>query len=172
MVHYYGTELLDQLNHYYSTRLKLAFEQGFQEKDSQYNWLFEELKVRVQQLRQARLFLDALLSFMTSDAVTNAFKYVSGYLSKVLGGQGSQLRDKDSPFFKSQNVYWSDLKAAMDQCGVGYSLELHPLLYIDLCEVVVCGIRLYFQIREATVSKIDGCKFDSLMSGSELLPDA
>ena len=166
MLHYLGLEFLRELLDYYSQRLALALERGYSTEGSKYYWLYAELDLRVNCMRQVKLFLDALPRFMVGNDEEMFFSYVVNYSHQILSDPSlSVLHDQSDPhpFFNASNPYWADLQQALDNFGVEYESSILPLTYIDLCEYVICTLRLYFQIRERCCGAIDRDKFDEVM---------
>ena len=168
----YGTDLLHQLHTAYFSRYQKALERGCDQEGSRYYWLYEELHYRLQVLREAILYLNALPSFLQCQDDEKPYQYVIEFITRYFsidnigqpGGPGGE-----NPFFKDDNPYWKDLNEAMDQFSDEQLLRDLPLFYVYSCEVVSRAIRLYFQIRESEYHAIDREKFDALMTGAAAL---
>ena len=174
MLCYYGIELLQQLQDYYRHRLQMAQSRGFMEQGHKFYWLYEELLLRTQLLRQTMLYLDALPKFMNENDTDAAFQYVISYGSdwfrKNAIGESPQTTDGKSELYSDSDPYWSDVVEAMDNFGTDYNVKVLPLLYIDLCEYVVRCVRFLFHVREHYAHAIDKEKFDELMKRDNALP--
>ena len=67
----YGIDLLHQIHSAYFPRYQLALERGYQQEGNRFFWLYDELHYRLQVLREAILFLNALPPFLqTPEAAT------------------------------------------------------------------------------------------------------
>ena len=167
MLSYYGISLLNELQEYYLPRFRLAEERGYAVQGNKYYWLFEELQNRIAVLRQAILFLEALPKFMVCDDEYKPLQFVVGYVSKLFAvesiGEIARSDQDIHPFFNDNNPYWLDLQEALEHFDHSYDLKNLPLLYVDLSEYVVRGVRLYLQIREVRFKAVDRGKFDDLM---------
>lgn len=176
MLDYYGISLLNELQEYYLPRFRLAEERGYAVQGNKYYWFFEELQARIAALRQAILFLEALPKFMVCEDEYKPFQFVVGYVGKLFTVEsiGEIARnDQDiHPFFNDNNPYWLDLQESLDHFNQSYDLKNLPLLYVDLSEYVVRGIRLYLQIREARFKAVDRGKLDELMHMKSLVRNA
>lgn len=166
MPFYYGLDLLRYLTEYYSARLALATERGFQKAGSKYHWLYDEISERVNVLQQAKQFLDALPLFLTQeDGGEKAFSYMTSFVCQWFSDAffGSGPGEDAASFYSSQNEYWSDIEELSTVIGPDYDLTQLPQVYVDLCEYLVRYLRLYFQIREKRVVAVDRDKFDEVM---------
>lgn len=167
MMDYYGVDLLKAIRDAYAPRCELAQERGYAVEGNKYYWLYEELHYRMQVIRQAMLFLDALPQFLCQTDEDKHLQYVVGYASSFFtqDKMGGAERDEQGghPIFNDGNPYWVDVQEAMDHFDKNYDLKNLPLLYIDSCELVVRMIRLHLFVREKCYHAIDREKFDSLM---------
>ena len=164
MLNYLGTELLQSMKEYYLGRYRLALERGYTAEDSQYYWLFEELRDRILVIRQVEKFLHALPLFMQQEGEEKSLQYVVSFVSSLCGeltnGVGevnhdSSVHHHDNPYWKHTNEIWEMMKS-------NYDLNNLPLLYVDLTEYLVRALRFYFSLREQ-LCRIDGGKFDEIM---------
>ena len=164
MLNYLGTELLQSMKEYYLGRYRLALERGYTAEDSQYYWLFEELRDRILVIRQVEKFLHALPLFMQQGGEEKSLQYVVSFVSSICGeltnGAG-EVKHDDSPYWKQTNEIWELMKS-------NYDMNNLPLLYVDLTEYLVRALRFYFSIREQ-VCRIDGGKFDEIMQLNQSL---
>ncbi|MDO4841648.1 MAG: hypothetical protein Q3982_03110 [Phoenicibacter congonensis] len=174
MLHYYGMEFLQGLQSYYAQRLALAMEHGYSADGNKYFWLYTELDLRVKAIRQTLLFLDALPKFMGSaageESMGFALKYIGDYFKAGKIGAEDRQEGEAHPYFNDGNPYWIQFQEAHDNFGIDYDLTNTPMLYVDLTEYVVRGLRLYFLIRERKFCAIDRGKFDELMKLKSPLP--
>lgn len=158
MLNYMGTEFLQSVHEYYLGRYRLALERDYTAEDSQYYWLFEELRGRMLVIRKAEKFLHALPLFMHQDGEEKSLQFVVSFVSSICGeltnGAG-EVKHDDSPYWKQANEIWELMKG-------NYDLNNLPLLYVDLTEYLVRALRFYFSLREQ-VCRIDGGKFDEIM---------
>ena len=164
MLNYLGTELLQSVKEYYLGRYRLALERGYTAEDSQYYWLFEELRDRILVIRQAEKFLQALPLFMQHGGEEKSLQYVVSFVSSICGeltNGAREVKHDDSPYWKHTNEIWELMKS-------NYDLNNLPLLYVDLTEYLVRALRFYFSIREQ-VCRIDGGKFDEIMQLNQSL---
>ena len=122
---------------------------------------------RLLTLDQTIRFIDALPKFMAVSSEEHIFQYVMNFATSLFKRDGIgeiQRNDLDQhPYFNDMNPYWVQMNETLDSMGVDYDTKLLPLLYIDLTEYVVRSVRLYFQIREKSISAVDRGKFDQLM---------
>ena len=167
MMDYYGMELLDSLMAYYTPRYQLALERGYEKTESNYHWLYDELEHRVRFLRQMMLFLHALPQFMRDcegeKALQYAVNYVSGFFSDKCVGHVTRSENEEHPYFNDRNHYYQQFVESINNFDRDYDLKNPPLLYVDLCEYAVRGVRLYLYIREHQFKAIDRGKFEELM---------
>lgn len=174
MLQYYGQEFLQGLQTYYVQRLSLALEHGYSVEDNKYFWLYKELDLRVRAIRQTLLFLDALPKFMGTatgeESMGYALKYTGDYFTADRIGSENRPQGEPHPYFNDGNPYWLQFQEAHDNFGLDYDLTNAPMLYVDLAEYVVRGLRLYIQIRERKFCAIDRGKFDEMMKLKALLP--
>ena len=158
MLNYLGTELLQSVHEYYLGRYRLALERGYTAEDSQYYWLFKELRDRILVIRQVEKFLHALPLFMQQEGEEKSLQYVVSFVSSLCGeltnGVG-EVKHDDSLYWKQTNEIWELMKS-------NYDMNNLPLLYVDLTEYLVRALRFYFYLREQ-VCRIDGGKFDEIM---------
>lgn len=169
----YGIDLLQQLHSAYFTRYQLALERGYQHEDNRFFWLYEELHYRLQVLREAILFLNALPPFLQTPDAEKPYQYVVDFFTRYFSPDSigrSERQGDDDTYFSDSNQYWNDFMEAMDLFGDEQLLKNLPLFYVYSCEVVVRAIRLYFQVREGKCHAIDRQKFDALMHGGNSLP--
>ena len=167
MIDYYGLELLKDLMAYYAPRYQLALERGYDKDESKYQWLYIELEHRVRFLRQMSLYLKALPSFMNDGDGDKALQYVIGYVSGFFTdkcvGVCPRGENEEHPYFNDHNPYYQKFIESIDNFDSDYDMKNPPLLYVDLCEYAVRGVRLYLYIREHQFKAIDRGKFDELM---------
>jgi len=174
MLQYYGQEFLQGLQTYYVQRLSLALEHGYSVEDNKYFWLYKELDLRARAIRQTLLFLDALPKFMGTatgeESMGYALKYTGDYFTADRIGSEDRPEGAPHPYFNDGNPYWLQFQEAHDNFGLNYDLTNTPMLYVDLTEYVVRGLRLYIQIRERKFCAIDRGKFDEMMKLKAPLP--
>lgn len=167
MLKYYGVDLIQTLYAYYLPRLQLAEERGYAVEGHQYCWLFEELRERVNTLRQTTLYIDALPKFMVGQTDSEPMQYVVRYSSRLFSENSIGKFERDDagvhPLFKETNPYWVEFQEIQDLFAPDYDIMDQPMFYVDLCEYVVRAMRLYLQIRESQFHAIDRNKFDELM---------
>ena len=173
VIELYGIDLLTQIQSAYQNRYQLALERGYQQEGNRFFWLYDELHYRLQVLREAILFLNALPPFLQTPDAEKPYKYVIDFFTRYFSQDGigrSEKQGDDDPYFGDSNQYWKDFMEAMDKFGDEQLLQNMPLFYVYSCEVVVRAIRLYFHIREGKCHAIDRQKFDALMHGRSSLP--
>lgn len=163
----YGADLLRRIYEAYLERYQKALQRGYDAEGDRYHWLYYELLTRVQKLREAILFLDALPRFLDTVEDDKALQYVFGYTSRLFSpeniGTSDRSEGEEHPFFHEGNPYWRELQEGMDIFNESEILKNRPLLYVYACELVTRAIRLYLQIREAKFHAIDREKFNGLM---------
>lgn len=173
MLYYFGQEFLLRLQNYYGQRLALALEHGYNADGNKYYWLYMELELRVKAIRQTILFLNALPKFMGTatgeESMGFVTKYIGAYFTSESIGEEKCADEQKHPYFNDSNSYWKQFQEAIDNFGMGYDMTLLPILYVDLAEYVVRGLRLYFQIRERKFCAIDRGKFEDLMQAKPSL---
>lgn len=174
MLYYFGQEFLQGLQNYYGQRLALALERGYDASGNKYFWLYTELELRIKAIRQTILFLNALPRFMGTSTGEESMGYVAKYIGDFFSSEsiGEEKRSdgQEHPYFNASNPYWTQFQEALDNFGMEYDMTLLPMLYVDLTEYVVRGLRLYFQIRERKFCAIDRGKFEDLMQPKAPLP--
>lgn len=166
MLQYLGPEFLQELQDYYGYRLSKALNRGFNAEGSKFHWLYAELDTRAKLLRQAKLFMDALPKFMVGADEEKIFAYVVEYSQQILSDPAVNPPVGDGqphPFFNNDNPYWTELQTTFENFEVGYNTSLLPMTYVDLCEYLICTLRLCLQMREQCVCAIDREKFDAVM---------
>ena len=148
----YGSDLLKQIYAAYLERYQKALERGYDVEGERYHWLYNELLCRVQRLREALLYMEALPHFLSGADEDHALQYIMGYTSRLFRPEniGSCERDENQehPFFRDSNPYWRELQEAMDAFNDPEILSNRPLLYVYACELITRAHRLYLQIRE------------------------
>ena len=163
---YLGIELLDSFVEYYLPRYQQAVERGFDRSDQKFYWLYLELRERLLLLGQTRRYLLSLPMFMTSATEEQIFQSVTSYISSLFKpdkiGEIERNAEDTHPFFNDLNPYWLQMNEVFDSMGPDYDMANLPLMYVDLCEYAVRGVRLYLQIREQRFHAIDKGKFDLL----------
>lgn len=162
----YGTELLTLIQSTYQARFQKALERGYDQQGNRYYWLYDELHIRLQTIREAILFLDALPKFLNTAEDDKMFEYVISFVMRYFSHKSIGATDDPeghNPFFQDQNPYWQDFQEAMDALNEPVLLQSLPLFFVYSSELVVRAIRLYFQIREAKFHAIDRGNFDGLM---------
>ena len=163
----YGSDLLKQIYAAYLERYQKALERGYDVEGDRYHWLYNELLCRVQRLREALLYMEALPHFLSGADENHALQYIMGYTSRLFRPEniGSCERDENQehPFFRDSNPYWRELQEAMDAFNDPEILSNRPLLYVYACELITRAHRLYLQIREVQFRSIDREKFHALM---------
>ena len=151
----------------YLERYQKALERGYDVEGERYHWLYNELLCRVQRLREALLYMEALPHFLSGADEDHALQYIMGYTSRLFRPEniGSCERDENQehPFFRDSNPYWRELQEAMDAFNDPEILSNRPLLYVYACELITRAHRLYLQIREVQFRSIDREKFHALM---------
>lgn len=163
----YGSDLLKQIYAAYLERYQKALERGYDAEGERYHWLYNELLCRVQRLKEALLYMEALPHFLNGTDEDHALQYIMGYTSRLFRPEniGSCERDENQehPFFRDSNPYWRELQEAMDAFNDPEILGNRPLLYVYACELITRAHRLYLQIREVQFRSIDREKFHALM---------
>lgn len=163
----YGSDLLKQIYAAYLERYQKALARGYDAEGERYHWLYNELLCRVQRLKEALLYMEALPHFLSGADEDHALQYIMGYTSRLFRPEniGSCERDENQehPFFRDSNPYWRELQEAMDAFNDPEILSNRPLLYVYACELITRAHRLYLQIREVQFRSIDREKFHALM---------
>ena len=140
VIELYGIDLLTQIQSAYQTRYQLALERGYQQEGNRFFWLYEELHYRLQVLREAILFLNALPPFLQTPEAEKPYKYVIDFFTRYFNQDNigrSEKQGADDPYFGDSNQYWKDFMEAMDKFGEEQLLQNLPLFYVYSCEVVV-----------------------------------
>lgn len=167
MMTLYGVDLLKQIYVAYMERYQKALQRGYDNEGERYYWLYCELHIRVQTLREAILYLDALPRFLDSSEDDKVLQFVFGYTSRLFSpeniGTSDQSEGEEHPFFHDGNPFWRELQEGMDIFNESEVLKNRPLFYVYACELVTRAIRLYLQIRETKFHAIDREKFNGLM---------
>ncbi len=167
MMTLYGVELLRHIYEAYLERYLKSLQRGYDTNGNRYYWLYSELLIRVQTLREAMLYLDALPRFLDTaedDKVLQCvFEYTSRLFSPENIGTSDRAEGEDHPFFHNGNPYWRELQEGMDIFNDSEILKNRPLLYVYACELIIRALRLYLQIRERKYHAIDREKFNDLM---------
>ena len=136
----YGSDLLKQIYAAYLERYQKALERGYDAEGERYHWLYNELLCRVQRLREALLYMEALPHFLSGADEDHALQYIMGYTSRLFRPEniGSCERDENQehPFFRDSNPYWRELQEAMDAFNDPEILSNRPLLYVYACELI------------------------------------
>ena len=78
----YGIDLLHQIHSAYFPRYQLALERGYQQEGNRFFWLYDELHYRLQVLREAILFLNALPPFLQTPEAEKPYKYVIDFFTR------------------------------------------------------------------------------------------
>lgn len=171
---YLGIDLLQHLKKHYESRLSLAISKGFDQQTDRYHWLFNELQYRVTTLRRVLAILDVLPDFMCKQSEDQIFAMVIGHTTPWFSDEnlGEKPRGADGSclYFHESNPYWIDYQAAMDRFHMGYDFSHLSTFYIDLVELLVMAVRLYFYIREKQFKPIDRGKYDDLVGVRAVLP--
>lgn len=170
MLNYLGTEFLQSVHEYYVRRYQLAQERGYTAEDSQYYWLFEELRDRILVIRQAEKFLHALPNFMQQGNEEKSLQYVVSFVSSLCGeltnGAGEVKHDSSKNY--NDNLYWKHANEIWELMKSNYDMDNLPLLYVDLAEYLIRALRFHFYLREQ-VCRIDAGKFDEIMKLNQSL---
>lgn len=136
----YGSDLLKQIYAAYLERYQKALERGYDAEGERYHWLYNELLCRVQRLKEALLYMEALPHFLNGTDEDHALQYIMGYTSRLFRPEniGSCERDENQehPFFRDSNPYWRELQEAMDAFNDPEILGNRPLLYVYACELI------------------------------------
>lgn len=167
MMTLYGVDLLLQIYAAYLDRYQKALQRGYDAEGERYHWLYQELYARVQTVREAILYLDALPKFLCGVEDDNALQFVFEYTSRLFSpesiGASDHAEGEKHPFFHDGNPYWRELQEGMEAFNDEEILKNRPLLYVYSCELITRAIRLYLQIRETKFHAIDRDKFHGLM---------
>ena len=165
----YGTDLLKQIQATYQGRFQKALERGFDQEGNPYHWLFAELHTRLQTLREALLYLDALPKFLDTADTDKPYQYLMTFMTRYFSQErigASEDSGAPNPFFQDENPYWKELQDALDAFNDPDLLRDLPLFFIYSCELITRAVRLYFQIRESKFRAIDRSNFDTVMHSS------
>lgn len=79
----YGSDLLKQIYAAYLERYQKALERGYDVEGKRYHWLYNELLCRVQRLREALLYMEALPHFLSGADEIMQLQYIMGYTSRL-----------------------------------------------------------------------------------------
>ena len=77
----YGSDLLKQIYAAYLERYQKALARGYDAEGERYHWLYNELLCRVQRLKEALLYMEALPHFLNGTDEDHALQYIMGYRS-------------------------------------------------------------------------------------------
>ena len=82
MMTLYGVELLRHIYEAYLERYLKSLQRGYDTDGNRYHWLYSELLIRVQTLREAMLYLDALPRFLDTAEDDKVLQCVFEYTSR------------------------------------------------------------------------------------------